>query len=102
MSATDQHNGQACLCCEDLHVSFYQDEGVGRAVRGVGFEVGKSRTLGIVGESGCGKSVTALSILRLVPCPPGKIEQGRIVFGGRNLLDLDNESMRAIRGKNIS
>jgi oligopeptide/dipeptide ABC transporter ATP-binding protein len=102
MSPTAQHNGGACLSCDDLHVSFYQDEGVGRAVRGVGFEVGTSRTLGIVGESGCGKSVTALSILKLVPCPPGKIERGTITFDGLNLLELDNERMRRIRGKDIS
>ncbi|MBD3397096.1 MAG: ATP-binding cassette domain-containing protein, partial [Chitinivibrionales bacterium] len=55
------------LSCRDLHVSFHQDEGIGRAVRGVSFDVGARKTLGIVGESGCGKSVTALSILRLIP-----------------------------------
>ncbi len=100
---TDQPAATApALSCQELHVSFHQDEGVGRAVRGVSFELGRSRTLGIVGESGCGKSVTALSILRLVPCPPGKIEQGRVMFDGRNLLELGNEELRAIRGKDIS
>ena len=91
-----------CLSCKNLHVSFYQDEGVGRAVRGVSFDVGERKTLGIVGESGCGKSVTALSILQLVPCPPGKIDSGSIEFNGADLLKYDNDRMRTIRGNDIS
>jgi oligopeptide/dipeptide ABC transporter ATP-binding protein len=100
-----QNNAAAsppCLSCRDLHVSFYQDEGVGRAVRGVSFDVGASKTLGIVGESGCGKSVTALSLLRLVPAPPGKIDSGSVLFDGRDLLKLSDTELRAVRGGRIA
>jgi len=81
---------------------FHTLEGVGKAVDGVGFEVGKGRPVGIVGESGCGKSVTALSILRLIPQPPGKIEDGEVLFEGVDLLRISDQSMRQIRGNKIS
>jgi peptide/nickel transport system ATP-binding protein len=90
------------LGIEDLSVSFHTPEGVARAVDGVSFELNRGDSLGIVGESGCGKSVTSLSILRLIPSPPGVIESGRIRFEGRNLLELDPEGMRKIRGRDIS
>lgn len=90
------------LSVEELHVSFESDEGVARAVRGVSFSVEPQKTLGIVGESGCGKSVSALSALRLIPQPPGKIGPGRIVFNNRELLGLSEAEMRSIRGKDIS
>jgi len=72
-----------------------------RAVDGLSFQVGEGETLALVGESGCGKTVTALSILRLVP-PPGRVTAGRIVFEGRNLLDLDEREMRRVRGARIA
>jgi oligopeptide/dipeptide ABC transporter ATP-binding protein len=92
----------ACLSCNDLRVSFSIRGETARAVRGVGFEIGEKKTLGIVGESGCGKSVTALSIMRLVPVPPAKIEAGEIHFEGKNLLAIDEKQMRGIRGQRIS
>lgn len=73
-----------------------------KAVDGVSFDIAEGEALGIVGESGCGKSVTALSIMRLIPSPPGKIEGGEVFFEGKNLLDLDNGEMRRVRGKRIA
>ena len=87
---------------EDLSVHFHTPEGVARAVDGVGFHLDAGETVGLVGESGCGKSVTSLSILGLVSAPPGRIESGEIKFAGRNLLDLDAEGLRKIRGNQIS
>ncbi|MBT7547867.1 MAG: ABC transporter ATP-binding protein, partial [Gemmatimonadetes bacterium] len=85
----------------DLRTYFHTEEGVGRAVDGVSFSVGKGKTLGIVGESGCGKSVSALSVMRLVADPPGRIESGQILLNGRDLLALDEEKMCQIRGDEI-
>ena len=89
------------LRVEDLVVRFPTEEGQIHAVDGVSFELKRGQVLGLVGESGCGKSITCLSLLRLVPAP-GKIVSGRIEFGGRDLLQLTNEEMRAIRGKEIA
>jgi peptide/nickel transport system ATP-binding protein len=87
---------------ENLHTYFYTDAGVARAVDGVSFHVGAGETVGVVGESGCGKSVTALSILRLVR-PPGRIEAGsEIRFEGTNLLALSEDEMRRVRGNRIA
>ena len=85
-----------------LKTHFFTDEGVVRAVDGVDFYINKGETLGVVGESGCGKSVTALSIMRLIPTPPGRIVEGSINYDGKNLLDLSPAQMRKIRGKEIS
>ena len=85
----------------NLHIRFHTLDGVVQAVDGIDFEVYPGETLGLVGESGCGKSVTALSILQLLRCPPAEI-QGRISFEGRNLLELDREGIRKIRGNDIS
>ena len=85
-----------------LKTHFFTDEGVVRAVDGVDLYIDKGETLGVVGESGCGKSVTALSVMRLIPQPPGRIVEGRISYDGRNLLDLTPAQMRKIRGKEIS
>ena len=90
------------LSIKDLRTYFYAHEGVGKAVDGVSYHVFRGETLGVVGESGCGKSVTALSILRLIPSPPGKIVSGEILFEGQNLLDLPLDKMREIRGNHIS
>ena len=94
-------NGQPLLEVDRLQVHFRTPDGVNRAVDGVSFHVNEGETLAIVGESGCGKSVTAMSLLGLVPSPPGKIA-GRIVFQGRNLLDFSEREMRGIRGNDIA
>ncbi|MCK4619920.1 MAG: ATP-binding cassette domain-containing protein, partial [Desulfobacterales bacterium] len=83
---------------DKLTVSFETDEGVFKAVDDVSFHVKNNEIVGLVGESGCGKSVTALSILRLIPSPSGRIEKGRIIFGGKDLLKLDIREMKEIRG----
>jgi peptide/nickel transport system ATP-binding protein/oligopeptide transport system ATP-binding protein len=85
-----------------LRTYFFTDEGVAKAVDGVDLELEEGGTLGLVGESGCGKSVTALSIMRLIPEPPGKIVEGEITFNGTNLLTLSEGEMRKIRGRSIS
>lgn len=90
------------LRIRDLHTYFFLDEGVLKAVDGVDLDLREGETLGIVGESGCGKSVTALSILQLVPSPPGKIAKGEIYFEGTDLLALSEAEMRKIRGRSIS
>jgi len=90
------------LTIRNLHTYFFTDEGVAKAVDGVDLELKEGGTLGVVGESGCGKSVTALSVMRLIPDPPGKITQGEILFAGTNLLDLSEAEMRKIRGRSIS
>jgi oligopeptide/dipeptide ABC transporter ATP-binding protein len=90
------------LQVEDLRTHFTTDDGVVRAVDGVSFDVGAGETVALVGESGCGKSVTALSILRLVPEPPGRIAGGRVMFRGRDLLALTPAEMRRVRGREIS
>ena len=89
------------LDVENLQTHFRTTDGINRAVDGVSFHVDSGETLAIVGESGCGKSVTAMSILRLIPEPPGKIA-GSIRFNGRDLLKVSEREMRGIRGKDIS
>ena len=86
---------------KDLRTCFHTLDGILTAVDGIDFEVYQGETLGLVGESGCGKSVTALSILQLLRCPPAEI-QGRILFEGQNLLELNKERIRQIRGNAIS
>ena len=90
------------LSLRHLVTAFDTDEGYLRAVDDVSFDVMPGKTLGVVGESGCGKSVTALSILRLIPSPPGFIEGGSAVFQGKNLFVLPEAEMRRIRGNDIS
>ena len=91
----------ALLEVENLQTHFRTPDGINRAVDGVSFHVNEGETLAIVGESGCGKSVTAMSLLRLIPEPPGKIA-GAVRFEGRDLLQLSDREMRAIRGNDIS
>jgi peptide/nickel transport system ATP-binding protein len=86
----------------DLRTWFFTRDGVVRAVDGVSFSLAPGETLAIVGESGCGKSVTALSLLRLIPSPPGRIVSGTIRFAGRDLLGLSEVAMRDVRGNEIS
>ncbi|HMP89205.1 MAG TPA: ABC transporter ATP-binding protein [Kiritimatiellia bacterium] len=90
------------LRVENLSVSFKTDDGIVRAVDRVSFDVMRGEILGIVGESGCGKSVTAMSLLRLIPRPPGSIDSGKAWFGGRDLLSMPIEELRGIRGRDIS
>src|SRR5205814_8247921 len=90
------------LDIDNLQTHFFPTAGVVRAVDGVSYNVKSGETLGVVGESGCGKSVTALSVLRLVANPPGRIVGGAIHFDGRNLLDLSEAEMETIRGNDIS
>lgn len=90
------------LDVRNLSVSFHTDEGVFKAVDDVSLHVKRGEIVGLVGESGCGKSVTSLSILKLIPSPPGKIDSGRIYFNGHDLLKLDTAELRQIRGKAIS
>lgn len=90
------------LQVKDLKTYFYTDDGVVKAVDGIDFTIKKGETLGMVGESGCGKSVSALSILQLVQDPPGKIINGEIWFKGEDLLKKKSEKMRKIRGNDIS
>lgn len=92
---------QPILQVKDLHVSFSVRGGEVKAVRGVNFEVGKGETVAIVGESGSGKSVTAQTIMQLIPSPPSKVKQGEIIFQGENLLKKSNKQMESIRGKDI-
>jgi ABC-type dipeptide/oligopeptide/nickel transport system ATPase component len=102
MSTNNQHSGQAVLEVNDLRTYFYTRDGVVRSVDGMSFAVCQGETLAIVGESGCGKSVTSLSILRLIASPPGKIVSGSIKFHGKDLLHLSDDEMRDIRGDKIS
>ena len=87
---------------KDLKTNFYTDEGVIKAVDGLSYDINKGECVGIVGESGCGKSVGAMSIIRLIPYPPGIIEGGEIKFKGKNLLDISEDEIQEIRGNKIS
>src|SRR5690625_5259794 len=87
---------------KNLHVSFSTYGGTVKAVRGVDFHINKGETLAIVGESGCGKTVTSNAIMRLIPNPPGKITNGQILFKGEDLTKVKEKKMRSIRGVNIS
>jgi len=95
-------SGRPLLDVRELRTHFATDEGEFRAVDGVSFSLAAGQTLGIVGESGCGKSVTSLSIMRLVPQPPGRIAGGEIIFEGTDLLRLPRAELRELRGNKIS
>ena len=87
---------------EDLSTFFHTEENIVKAVRNVNLTIHKGETLALVGESGCGKSVTALSVMRLIPTPPGRFESGRILFKGQDLLQTSKAEMQNIRGNEIS
>jgi len=85
-----------------LKTEFHTQDGIVHAVNGVSFTVDEGETLGLVGESGCGKSVSMLSVMRLIPMPPGKIASGEVLFQGRDLLKVDDEEIRSVRGNKIA
>ena len=87
---------------KDLGITFFTDRGALPAVQEVSFNIKPGETLGVVGESGCGKSMTALSLMQLIPSPPGKITAGEIMYKGEDLLKKSPKEMRDIRGKEIS
>jgi len=101
-AAAPRRTKRPLLEVQDLATHFFSDEGVARAVDGVSFTLYEGETLGVVGESGCGKSVTALSVMRLIPDPPGRIVGGRILFQGDDLARASQEDMRRVRGNEIS
>ena len=90
------------LRVQDLKVHFDTDDGVLHAVDGVNFHIDRSETLGVVGESGCGKSVTAMTIMKLLAMPPGRIANGQIWFEGQDLVQADAQAMRSLRAKEIA
>lgn len=87
---------------KNLRTEFHTQDGVVHAVNGVSFHVDEGETLGLVGESGCGKSVSMLSVMRLIPMPPGKIVSGQVLFQGRDLIQVDDEEIRSVRGNKIA
>ncbi|MDH3829990.1 MAG: ATP-binding cassette domain-containing protein, partial [Desulfobacterales bacterium] len=95
-------DNEILLSVQDLKVNFRSEDEVARAVDGVSFDVRREETLCLVGESGCGKTVTALSVMGLVPIPPGEITDGRVLFRGQNLLDFNDSEMQKIRGNQIA
>ena len=98
----EARSGDPILEVRNLHTVFRTDDGIVRAVNGVSFDVREGETLGLVGESGCGKTVTAFSVLRLIPMPPGRITEGEIRYRGTDLLKLRESKMRELRGNEIS
>ena len=90
------------LQVDDLRVRFRGDDGWLHAVNGVSFSVAPGEALGVVGESGCGKSVTSMTVLRLIPCPPGEVSSGRVLFRGQDLLRLSPAEIRKVRGGKVS
>jgi len=102
IAATDAAPAEPVLAVENLCTAFSLRHGVVKAVDGMSFALAPHETLAIVGESGCGKSITALSLMRLVPDPPGRIVAGSVRLEGRDLLALDEETMRGVRGKDVA
>src|SRR5829696_3199408 len=100
--STADTNGRPLLEVKNLKTQFFTQDGIVRAVDDISFYVMPGETLGIVGESGCGKSMTGLSIMRLIPNPPGKIVNGEVVFNGRDVIKMSEEQVRSIRGNDIA
>ena len=98
----DNNRDRVILDVQGLQTYFKTDAGIVKAVDGVSFVVHKGETVGLVGESGCGKSVTNLSIMKLVPSPPGKIVGGKVLYEGRDILQMSEKELRSIRGNKIS
>ncbi len=95
-------NSDVILKVENLKTYFNTDDGIVKAVDGISFELHKGETLGIVGESGCGKSVSNLSVMKLIPSPPGKIMAGKALLAGENIFDMSSDEVRRLRGNRIS
>ena len=95
-------NNENTLQIQDLRIEFKVRQGIATVLHGLNLFVRKGETLGVVGESGCGKSITALAVMRLIPMPPGRITSGRVFLEGENLLQVSDKRMRQIRGKEIS
>ena len=87
---------------KNLKTQFFTQDGVVNAVNGISYALNEGETLGIVGESGCGKSVGVMSLIRLIPSPPGKVVGGEVLFEGRDLLKISDDEIRSIRGNKIS
>ena len=102
MIMDNQNQKITLLKVEDLEVNFITPQGIAKAVEGLSFVLNEGESLGIVGESGCGKSVTALSILKLLPHPPGRIAAGKIIWDSNNLVEYTEKQMDSVRGKQIS
>jgi oligopeptide/dipeptide ABC transporter ATP-binding protein len=98
----NRYNMERLLTIEDLKINFHMLVGTVQAVDGVSFHINQGETLGVVGESGCGKSVTAMSLLQLIPMPPGELASGRAMFEGQDLFELSREDIRKVRGNRIS
>ena len=102
VTADTRINTETVLSVEDLRTHFTTRWGTVKAVDGISFDLRKGETLGIVGESGCGKSVTMLSLMRLIPTPPGRIVSGKIVLDGEDIVPIDEQEMAQIRGSKIA
>ena len=100
--ALSRGGGEPLLDVRHLRTWFHTDRGLFRAVDGISFQVGRGRCVGLVGESGCGKSVTSLSVMGLVPQPPGQVQADALVFEGRDLLGLSADERRALRGSRMA
>ncbi|HYU20255.1 MAG TPA: ABC transporter ATP-binding protein, partial [Chloroflexota bacterium] len=98
--AVDQN--KLLLEVKNLKTWFYTPDGIVKAVNGISYTLHEGEALGLVGESGCGKSVSAMSLMRLIPTPPGRIVEGEVWFDGRDLLKLNDEGIRRIRGNDIA
>src|SRR5918993_887919 len=96
------NDDKSLLQVRDLNIGFDTSRGLVRPVRDVSFSIFPGQTVALVGESGCGKSVTAMSILRLIPSPPGQVLGGQVMYQDRDLLRLSEKEMRAVRGKEIA
>ena len=94
--------GDVILDVRDLHTYFFNRRGITKAVDGVSFQLREGETLGIVGESGCGKTMTARSLLRIIPKPAARIVSGEVILDGENLVTLSDEEMRQVRGSKIA
>ena len=102
MTTNKENDSQLLMVLDDLRTWFHTEDGVARAVDAISYNIRVGETFALVGESGCGKSVSAMSILRLIPEPPGRIESGRILFKGRDLLKLREKELRQVRGNEIA
>ncbi|HIC68238.1 MAG TPA: ATP-binding cassette domain-containing protein, partial [Candidatus Latescibacteria bacterium] len=100
--ALSEPESQPLIQVRELTTSFYSRDGVARAVDGVSFELRRGETLGLVGESGCGKSATALSMMRLLQAPAGRVDSGQVLLNGRDLLQLSEAEMCRVRGDDMA